>query len=67
MYLCAGIAAYLFGFTKCPPRPNKCAAIALAKRPFVPGRKEGERNRKRETSCKVRLAVSRNATALVEP
>jgi len=27
-----GIAAYLFGFTKCPPRPNKCAAKAIANR-----------------------------------
>ena|GEM_PF-5901477 len=45
-FLCVGVAAYLFGFTICPTRPNKCAAIVMAKRPGVPGRKGGERNRK---------------------
>lgn len=40
--------------------PNKCAAIALAKRPDVPGR-ETERNRKRETEFNVRNAVHRKA------
>jgi len=35
-----GIAAYLFGFTTCPPRPNKCAAIAIANMCRVPAQKK---------------------------
>ncbi len=47
--LSVGVAAYLFGFTKCPPRPNKCAAIAIANLPRVRGIKK--RRKKLKLSC----------------
>jgi len=42
--LSAGIAAYLFGFTESPPRPNKCAAIAIANMP-VSGQKKASKKK----------------------
>jgi hypothetical protein len=39
-----GIAAYLFGFTECPARPNKCAAIAIANMP-VAGQKKASKKK----------------------